>query len=406
MAVFQRGNFLIPRNVELKKWSVIACDQFTSQPEYWHVVENLVGDAPSTLHLTLPEVYLNGDYTDRIQKINANMQNYLQQGIFTEYKGVYIYVERTLQNGKIRKGIIGCVDLEEYDYTQNAKSLIRATEQTVLERIPPRQKIRERATLETSHILLLCNDGKKRLIEKIADCKNSLPLIYDFDLMQCGGHITGWLVQGDDAQNFEKYLLEYTKDIKEKYVGSEPMLFAVGDGNHSLCTAKFCYEAEKAATGRTDLPSRYAMVELQNLQDEVQQFEPIHRVVTDVDVQKLWQELQKLATADGHKIECVTNGQQSILCLDKNKGELVVAVLQEFLDKYLAGNKGKIDYIHEKQATIELAQQKNAIGFLLPPIDKNDFFKSIIVDGVLPRKTFSMGHAQEKRYYLEVRKIK
>lgn len=406
MTVFQRGNFLLPFNVELNKWSVIACDQFTSQSEYWHEVENLVGDAPSTLHLTLPEVYLNGEYSDRIQKINANMQNYLQQGIFTEYKDAYIYVERTLQNGKIRKGVIGCVDLEKYDYTQNAKSLIRATEQTVLERIPPRKKIRERATLETSHILLLCNDIKKRLVENIAECKNSLPLLYDFDLMQCGGHITGWLVQGADAQNFEKHLEEYAKDIKEKYVGSEPMFFAVGDGNHSLCTAKFCYEAEKAATGRIDLPSRYAMVELQNLQDEVQQFEPIHRLVTDVDVQKLLQDLQKLAAVDGHKIEYVTNSQQGTLCLDKNKGELAVAVLQEFLDKYLAENKGKIDYIHERQATIKLAEQKNTIGFLLPPIDKNDFFKSIVVDGVLPRKTFSMGHAQEKRYYLEVRKIK
>ena len=406
MKTFTSGNFLLPHLNNLKNWAVIACDQFTSQNDYWQKVEETVGNDYSTLHLMLPEIYLNGNYDDRIEKINSTMQKYLNENIFTEYKNAYIYVERTLQNSKIRKGILGCVDLEKYDYSNNTKSLIRPTEKTVLERIPPRQKIRQNAPLELSHILLLCNDEKERLIEKVSEIKNSLPKLYDFDLMQNGGHIEGYLLQGNAAKEFENNLALYEKDIQKKYQGLSPMLFAVGDGNHSLCTAKFCYEEEKKKTGRTDLPSRYAMVELENIQDEAQEFEPIHRVLKNLDTKKLLQELQKLEKKDGYEIKYITKNEQSVLHLDKNKGELAVTVLQEFLDNYLKNNQGTIDYIHEKTAAEKLAQENNAIAFLLPKIDKNAFFKSIISNGVLPRKTFSMGHAEEKRYYLEARKIK
>ena len=406
LKTFTSGNFLLPHLNNLKNWAVIACDQFTSQNDYWQKVEETVGNDYSTLHLMLPEIYLNGNYDDRIEKINSTMQKYLNENIFTEYKNAYIYVERTLQNGKIRKGILGCVDLEKYDYSSNTKSLIRPTEKTVLERIPPRQKIRQNAPLELSHILLLCNDEKDRLIEKVSEIKNSLPKLYDFDLMQNGGHIEGYLLQGNAAKEFENNLTLYEKDIQEKYQGLSPMLFAVGDGNHSLCTAKFCYEEKKKKTGRTDLPSRYATVELENIQDEAQEFEPIHRVLKNLDTKKLLQELQKLEKKDGYEIKYITKNEQSVLHLDKNKGELAVAVLQEFLDNYLKNNKGTIDYIHEKTAAEKLVQEDNAIAFLLPKIDKNAFFKSIISNGVLPRKTFSMGHAEEKRYYLEARKIK
>lgn len=421
MNIFTSGDFLIPKTKDLYKWSVIACDQFTSDADYWHQVEQKVGAEPSTLRLILPEIYLNGDYGGRIADINATMQKYLQDGIFQEYLDSYVYVERTLLNGDIRRGVVGVVDLENYNVASDTQTAIRPTERTVLERIPPRKKIRENAALELSHILLLCDDTEDLLLGYLESNKDKLPLLYDFDLMQGGGHLRGYLVQGEMAKKFAARITRYETKCREK--GDNALLYAVGDGNHSLCTAKACYEVEKADGGK-NLRSRYAMVELENIQDTSQKFEPIHRIVTDVDVTEILAELSKVqginplvSCADsppdwGPNRKCLPvrggaeGGGVIIRVESSDPSVLAVGVLQEFLDNYLAANGGKIDYIHDDAALIELAKAPNSVGFLLPPIDKNAFFNSIVVGGVLPRKTFSMGHGQEKRYYLEARRIK
>lgn len=397
MNIFTSGDFLIPKTNDLYKWSVIACDQFTSDADYWRQVEQKVGTEPSTLRLVLPEIYLNGDYSGRIADINATMQKYLQDGIFQEYVDSYVYVERTLLNGDIRRGVVGVVDLENYDVAPDTQTAIRPTERTVLERIPPRKKIRENAALELSHILLLCDDTEDLLLGYLESNKDKLPLLYDFDLMQGGGHLRGYLVQGEMAKKFAARITRYETKCREK--GDNALLYAVGDGNHSLCTAKACYEVEKADGGK-NLRSRYAMVELENIQDTSQKFEPIHRIVQGTNSTSL---LATLSEVQGLRIE----GQESLVRVESaDSSVLAVGVLQEFLDNYLATHGGKIDYIHDDAALMELAKASNSVGFLLPPIDKNAFFNSIVVGGVLPRKTFSMGHGQEKRYYLEARRIK
>lgn len=397
MNIFTSGDFLIPKTKDLYKWSVIACDQFTSDADYWRQVEQKVGPEPSTLRLILPEIYLNGDYSGRIADINATMQKYLQDCVFQEYADSYVYVERTLLNGDIRRGVVGVVDLENYDVAPDTQTAIRPTERTVLERIPPRKKIRENAALELSHILLLCDDTEDLLLGYLESNKDKLPLLYDFDLMQGGGHLRGYLVQGEMAKNFATKIAQYEAKCREK--SDNALLYAVGDGNHSLCTAKACYEAEKADGGK-NLRSRYAMVELENIQDTSQKFEPIHRIVQGTNLAPLMEALSQVSG-----IRCQISGSL-VRVESSDPSVLAVGVLQEFLDNYLATHGGKIDYIHDDAALRELAKTPNSVGFLLPPIDKNAFFNSIVVGGVLPRKTFSMGHGQEKRYYLEARRIK
>ena len=421
MYTFKSADILLPVNLT-QSWPVIACDQFTSQPQYWEKVWENVGTNPSTLHIILPEIELNGEYESRISQINQTMEKYLQDGIFKEYTNAFVYVERTLVNGKVRKGVIGAVDLEDYDYSADATSNIRATEKTVVERIPPRKKIRQNAPIELPHILLLCDDAKKLLIESVTAVKDQLPLLYDFDLMENGGHITGWLLQGEAAAAFEQQMAAYVERTQAKYssLGKEPMLFAVGDGNHSLATAKACYEALKEKCGAeavSDHPSRYALVELENIHDEAQEFEAIHRILTGVEPKELLEALQKECCVAAPKeseaavetigipINWYSKEEHSTVYLDPAKGQLAVGILQNFLDAYLEGTEGEIDYIHGDDALQALAEKDNAIGFLLPAMEKGQLFPGIIMDGVLPRKTFSMGHAQEKRYYMEARKI-
>lgn len=412
MNIFLPANILLPQVKDFTKWSVIACDQFTSQQDYWKQVYDKVGDAPSSLRLILPEVELDQNNEDRVNQINETMKQYLDQGIFQEYKGAYIYVERTLINGTIRKGVLGVIDLEAYDYHAASSSLIRATEKTVEERIPPRKKIRENALLELPHVLVLCNDEKKELIEPLVHVKDQLPLLYSFDLMAEGGHISGWLLQGEQLQAFEDRLQAYIKSVPEKYHGltGAPVAFAIGDGNHSLASAKACYEDLKMQNPNLDFshhPARYAMIELENIHDEAQQFEPIHRIMMDVDVNELLQTMkQEICKDHGYPIVCFYNNQKETLYLDESQGELAVGILQPFLDQYLKKHGGKIDYIHGDDVLENLSKQNNTLGILLPPMEKGQLFRGIVVDGVLPRKTFSMGHAQEKRYYLEARKIK
>lgn len=406
--IFNKADILLPDIEDYRKWAVIACDQFTSQPDYWKEIQESVKDSLSTLHLILPEAELSENDDARIADINATMEQYLKDRVFNCYKDSYIYVERQLENGVIRKGIIGAIDLEDYDYNPDAASGIRATEKTVIERIPPRVRIRENARLELPHILLLCDDPRQKLIDSVRDLKSSLPVLYDFDLMQNGGHITGWLVTGAHAAIFDKALEQYLKETKEKYreLKEAPMYFAVGDGNHSLATAKECYEHQKAKSG-SGIKARYALVELENLQDESQQFEPIHRLVKQVSTEQMLKEIKEIicVTKSRHKIEYYTKNEYGTLYLDERLGELPVGILQNFLDDYAERHSCTMDYIHDDEVLKALSQEPDTIGFLLSAIEKDNLFQGIIKDGVLPRKTFSMGHALEKRYYIEAREI-
>ena len=411
---FYPSDILLPKkDVDMSKWAVVACDQFTSEPEYWERVEKTVGDAPSTLRLILPEANLKAPNVDEfIADINASMSKYLEEGIFETLKDSLIYIERGQSDGKIRHGLIGMVDLDQYDFTPGSGALIRATEGTVLDRIPPRARVRRNAPIELPHVMLLIDDPEKTVIEPLTAAADKMESVYDFDLMEGGGHITGWLVEGKDVDEFNKALTEYTATVGEKYTGLKgtPMVFAVGDGNHSLATAKSCYEELKKNNPGVDLsnhPARYALVELENIHDPAQVFEPIHRVIFKTEPKKLLKALEEAcAGAEGFPVKWYAGEESGTIVLDKNKGELAVGILQHFLDDYLKENAGEIDYIHDDDALIGFAKQENAIGFLLPAMEKSQLFRGVIADGVLPRKTFSMGHSREKRYYLEGRKIK
>lgn len=415
---FKKANILLPKNTDMTKWSVVACDQYTSEPEYWKEVESIVGNNPSTLNLTLPEVYLESDnVNERITKINDNMDKLLNKGFFTELPNSMIYVERTQSDGKVREGLIGAVDLEDYSYELGSKTLIRATEKTVIERIPPRVKVRENASLELPHIMILIDDEKKEIIENLKSKVTPSDIVYDFDLMQNGGHIKGYKLN-DNTMDEVLNKLESLADednFKKKYniTDKKVLLFAMGDGNHSLATAKACYENLKKKIGLEKAlksKARYALVELVNLHSTALEFEAIHRVLFNIDKEKLLNSLYNY-----YKINEEGNGQEFTLVVDNTlkplyienpKSNIAVGSIQMFLDDYLKENEGKIDYIHGEETTKELSNKETNIGFIFKPMQKEELFKTVIIDGVLPRKTFSMGHAYDKRYYLEARKIK
>ena len=411
MSIFKSTDIMLPQNVDMHRWSVIACDQFTSDPAYWQRVRATAGDGPSTIHMILPEAELcNADEQAAVASINAAMDRYLKEEVFTTYPDSYVYLERTLADGSIRPGLLGAVDLEAYDYHAGSDSPVRATEKTVLERIPPRQRVRKDASIELPHVLMLCDDDRKSLIEPIALIRDSLPMLYDFELMEQGGRIRGWLVQGEPAREFDNRFADFAATVADKYADlNGSVLLAVGDGNHSLATAKSCYEALKDTNPDADLsnhPARYSLVELENIHDDSLVFAPIHRIVTGVDTQKLLNDLSGICAEGGFPVRWAVGQEEGTVHLDRARGELAVAVLQEFLDCWLAENSGEIDYIHGDEEVLELAQQDAAIGFLLPAMEKHQLFRGVISGGALPRKTFSMGHAREKRYYLEGRKIK
>ncbi len=413
MNAFLPADILMPKTDHMEKWAVIACDQFTSDSAYWDRVRKNAEGAVSTINLILPEAELGTEKeAAHTAEINATMKKYMDEDVFTTYPNSFVYVERTLENGAIREGLVGMVDLDAYDYSTGATSAIRATERTVPERIPPRQRVRRDAPIELPHILMLCDDHDKKLIEPIAARKAQLKKLYDFDLMEGGGHITGWLVEGKDVDEFNKALTEYSATVGEKYkdLKGVPMVFAVGDGNHSLATAKSCYEELKKNNPGKDLsnhPARYALVELENIHDPAQVFEPIHRVIFKTEPEKLLKALEDSCCAkEGFPVKWYIGDKSGTVHLDKTKGELAVGVLQHFLDEYLKSNPGEIDYIHDDDALIDLAKKPDTIGFLLPAMEKSQLFRGVIADGILPRKTFSMGHSREKRYYLEGRKIK
>lgn len=415
---FKRGNILLPKNTDMTKWSVVACDQYTSEPEYWNDVEKIVGDAPSTLKLTLPEIYLEDEnVSERIAKINSNMKALLDEDFFNEYKDSMIYLERTQSDGKIREGLIGVVDLEAYSYEKGAETPIRATEKTVIERIPPRVKIRENAPLELPHIMILIDDDKKQIIENLKNKVSEDDIVYDFDLMKNGGHVKGYLLNEETMDEVDKGLKELAdKEVfAKKYDvnNKEVLLFAMGDGNHSLATAKACYEKLKETMSEEEYlnnPARYALVELVNLHSPALEFEAINRVIFNTNPEKLLKSLKEYyqinKNGNGQEIEVITNDADEKWYIENPKSNIAVGSIQIFLDEYLKNNEGKIDYIHGEETTKNLAKQSGNVGFIFEAMPKNELFKTVILDGSLPRKTFSMGHSYDKRYYLESRKIK
>lgn len=416
MKIFEPADILLPQGVDMTKWAVVACDQFTSDEDYWKRVTKEVGDSPSTLKLMLPEAYLETEEEEKhLNQITHTMKDYLDEGLFKLYHDSYIYIERTMNNGTVKKGLIGIVDLEYYDFKAGTDAPIRATEKTVLGRIPPRMHVRERALLELPHIIMLLDDDKKTLIEPVSENKDAYEKVYDFDLMEGGNHITGWLLDEKSLTAFNERFEKYLEKVPSKYedMDASHMVLAVGDGNHSLATAKSYYERLKEANPGTDLEhnaARYALVELENIHDEAQEFEAIHRVVMNTDVDFLLSEMEKKicveSEKDGFPIEVCHGDTRKTYYLNREKGELAVAVLQTWLDKYLLNYKGKIDYIHDEDVVIRISKKENSIGFILPSMEKDQLFRGVISDGSLPRKTFSMGHSNEKRYYLEARKIK
>lgn len=409
---FKASDILIPKkNIDMKKWSVIACDQYTSEPDYWNDVYKTVGSAESTLNMILPEIYLEDDNSDeRIENIHKYMEKYISSDIFDTYENSMIYVERIQSNGILRAGIVGMIDLEEYDYTKGSSSQVRATEATVIERIPPRIRVRQNAPLELPHIMILIDDENKSVIEPLESAKKNFKKLYDFDLMKNSGHLSGYLI--DEA--YQEQIIKSLDRLAQKDVfeNSPVLLYAMGDGNHSLATAKEYYEQLKKNNPDKDFsnhPARYALAEIVNLHSDALEFEAIHRIVTDVDTEKLisemYSELELSENNSGQSFEYVTAEHSGTVSIGNRLSNLTVGSLQSFLDGYISRNGGKIDYIHGRNVVLELAAKPDSIGFILPDMNKNELFPTVIKDGALPRKTFSMGHAQDKRFYMECRKI-
>lgn len=413
---FKPADILLPDNTDMNKWAVIACDQYTSEPEYWENLNSYVNGEKSTLNLILPEVYLeNPDVSERIENIHKTMNDYLESGTFKEYKNSMIYLERVQSNGILRCGVIGMIDLEEYDFSKGSTSQVRATEATVIERIPPRIKVREGAPLELPHIMILIDDENKSAIEPISGKKAEMEELYNFDLNCNGGHVSGWLMNENMITDFQSALdkLGDADTFRAKYGCDDVLLYAMGDGNHSLATAKTYYENLKKAEPDKDFsnhPARYALVEIVNLHSPALDFEAIHRIVSDTDTKKLIDSMTETLGLSDEKSEqsftYVTGNTEHTVYIHNKTSNLTVGSLQNFLDAYLKENGGKIDYIHGTDTLKKLvADTDGSVGFILPDMDKSELFPTVIKDGALPRKTFSMGHAEDKRFYIECRKI-
>ncbi len=432
---------LLPKSgLDLTNWSVVACDQFTSQPEYWKKLVEEIGEDPSTLNMVFPEVYLGeADIEERVNRINAAMEDYLDKGILEELEPGFILLDRKTCHVPSRKGLIVALDLEKYDYKAGSQSLIRATEGTIEDRLPPRIKIRENAKIELPHIMVLVDDPDCAVIEPLFD--KDLSPIYDFELNASGGHIKGWRVDANEDiasvfQSLEALSDQAAFDNKYGVSGKGVLLYAMGDGNHSLATAKSIWESLKAEAESVEAvmnhPARFALVELMNVHDAGLAFEPIHRVAFGVDGDELLVELKQFFADEGsevvlelfdslesakkrlsgldpnpreHRVLWVAPNEYGLIRLANPKRNLEVGNLQAFLDAYLDGTESELDYIHGEDVVEDLGCKEGNVGFILPGIGKSDLFKTVVLDGVLPRKTFSMGEADEKRYYLEARRI-
>lgn len=392
--IFLPADILLPKK-GFETWSVIACDQYTSDASYWEEVERKAACLPSALHITFPEIYLSDDNRARIAKINSNMRKYLNGDVFQTLPDTYIYVERETSFG-IRRGIVGRIDLQAYDFTRQSNAMIRATEATVTERVPPRVEIRKDAPLEIPHVMLFIDDPDRTVIEPLADKTAHFRALYDFDLMMKGGHIAGYQPDKPSTDSF----LAALDTLSEKSGG---MLFAVGDGNHSLAAAKESYALDPTEE------KRYALVEIVNLHDPAIVFEPIYRVVFGINTADLLERFRKYCqtakTGGSQKFTAVTaKTQETILAAPTHP--LAVGTLQTFLDGYLGDHpSAKIDYIHGETELRKLSAQPDTVGFLFEGMQKEELFPAVRKSGSLPRKTFSMGTADEKRFYLEARKL-
>lgn len=428
---------LMPRKgTDMHKWAVVACDQYTSEPEYWKSVEEYVGDAPSTLKLIFPEVYLeDSDYEERIQKIGESMQDYLDRGILEEHEPSLFLVHRSTPDSPSRWGLMAALDLECYDYSKGSTTPIRATEGTIEERIPPRKKIREKAPIELPHIMVLIDDEQRSVIEPMTKKLDQFEKVYDFELMKNGGHISGYKINGAEEIGEISSALERLADPKkfaEKHGTEDVLLFAMGDGNHSLATAKAVWEDIKRNHGTgedvmTD-PARYALVEIENIYDEGLIFEPIHRVVFGSTFDVFKNELEKISEIEFREMDSVEEidahvrkesnktetqyigfldaKRMGVFTVNKPQSTIAAGTAQQVIDRIVkVGSGSSVDYIHGEGATFDIGSRKGNFGLILPPMDKQDFFRTVIHDGALPRKTFSMGEAHEKRYYVEARKI-
>ena len=421
----EAADILVPRkDVDLTKWAVVACDQFTSEKDYWHDVESYVGKAPSTLRLIFPECYLeDGDGDDRIESINRTMKEYVDSNMFTTYQNCFFLVRRTCGSA-CRWGLMAALDLDRYSWEKGSRSLIRATEGTILSRIPPRKKIRKDAPLEIPHIMVLISDKDRTVIEPLAKATDRLEKVYDFELMKNGGHLEAWVVNKDS--DMENVVCAFEK-LNAALDPANPLLFAMGDGNHSFATAKSCWEDMKAGLTeeqKKNHPARFCLVELENIFDPGLVFEPIHRVLFNVPEEVFLEELGRNAsevlTETVGCRNCIAReiGDQSrqrfgyctadkhvVVTLKNPSAAIAAGTLQKVIDALI--EKGySVDYIHGADVTDKLGSEKGNIGLFLPAIDKATFFDTIIKDGALPRKTFSMGEANEKRYYMEARAIR
>jgi len=389
---FSAADILLPK-ADFENWAVIACDQYTSEPEYWDEVKSAAGDKPSALNIVLPEVYLSNDNSKQIEKINKNMTDYISGDIFNTYPDSLVYVERIQSDGKCRRGIVGKIDLECYDYRSGTDAEIRATEQTVLSRIPPRVEIRKNAPLELPHVMLLFDDVKNTIFSYLSSNVDRLEKVYDFTLMCDAGSIKGYLLDNEAKHT----VLSQLELLKQQNNG---FLFCVGDGNHSLATAKECYNQNPTEA------SRYALTEIVNIHDTALEFEPIYRVVFGVEPEALIDEFVKTVGEGDQKFICVYGDTVKEIGVNPT-AKLAVGTLQTFLDEYVKNHPdAEIDYIHGEESLKKLATRDNAVGFIFDGMQKSELFDAVNSDGSLPRKTFSMGHADDKRFYVEARKIK
>jgi len=400
--IFQQTDILLPQeSVDMETWAVIACDQFTSDMAFWERVRERVGEKPSTLHMILPEAWLGQvDEAAYSKQINETMVSYLDEGVFREIPASFVYVERKLRSGKLRRGIVGAVDLEQYATGLGASSTLRESERIIASRLPARRQIRQEAILEMPHVLLLIDDPSCSIVEPLS-ARTDLTCLYDFPLMEDCGYLAGYRVTGELA------------DQVAEAVAALPIIL-VGDGNHSLVAAKMEWDAIKGDLSEAERechPARYALVELGNVYDESLEIEPIHRIVFDTegDLIEAFVESSShviLGEGEGYQIRFLDRGKPGTLTISGLTVGETIDLLQEFLDQYVGAHGGEIDYIHGDAELTELAQRAGSIAFFMPTIAKSALFTSVLQGGVFPKKSFSIGDGADKRHYVECRKIK
>lgn len=409
MEIFRPADILLPNVKDMTAWSVVACDQFTSEPEYWQQVRKIAGDKPSALNMILPEAELGIKNADtESEKIYSVMRKYLETGVFTELPDSFVYIERTLSDGVVRPGIIGMFDLEAYDWSEGSSSPIRATEHTVEDRLPPRVRVREKALVEMPHIMVFIDDHEDYVFSAVSKGK----LLYDFELMQHGGHIKGWQIADNDAIEQAVLRLSEKDELINKY-GSDkdPIIFAMGDGNHSIAAAKQYWEEVKPTltdAERENHPARFALAEVVDIHSPAITFEPIHKVLFDTEPEHFITEAKQFFAkhiGSGKQITLVTHDKTETLELaDMTLGELIGSC-ESFCKSYIERYGGRIDYIHGDEECLSMAGKAHDAGILLPKMEKSELFSSVYKSGSFPKKSFSIGHGPDKRYYLECRRI-